>query len=339
MLRLAGGWGYDNLGDEAILAGYLECLPEEVAFSVASVDPTRTAMAQQVKTRFSREGKSMPAPGTLLLGGGGYLNGGWIPQIYTKLGRLAHERRGKTVVGHGIEVRKLDGRLQSHLAGKLFSGADIAVRDADSSVELLKFKPTKVEVFPDAISLLVPHLAKYVDPLADLKGRILINLLDLSARPDAAESGLDTSTWLSFCDELVASLGNRAIGLVVGAYDSTFMRRWPELELLSPTTVRQLVSSIYSADGLFSVRMHPGLIASGLNKPFVSVPYCGKIYPTLSRIGIEDRIMSSYDLPLIHAMLSGGDVASEKWQLAHDENVQWLNKSLGIKAFETHGLR
>lgn len=330
MLRLAGGWGYDNLGDEAILAGYLECLPETSALTVGSVDPKRTASAQQVAARFTREGRSRPVPGTLLLGGGGYLNGGWIPQIYTKLGRLVYESQMKTVVGHGIEVRRLDTRTQGLLAKTLFDGAAVAVRDAESSVEISKFSPSGIDVLPDAISLLVPHLPKYIERIPDLRGRVLVNLLDLSARPDAAEAGLDTSGWLNFCDDLVASLGTRAIGLVVGSYDSTFMRRWPELDLLSPTTVRQLVSSIHSADSLFSVRMHPALIASGLHKPFVSVPYCGKIYPTLSRIGIESRIMKNYDLPTIHTMLGSAEVDDEKWRVAHEENITWLSESLDM---------
>jgi polysaccharide pyruvyl transferase WcaK-like protein len=45
---LAGGWGYNNLGDEAILAGYVETLlGHDLDPTIISVDPRKTRAAQR----------------------------------------------------------------------------------------------------------------------------------------------------------------------------------------------------------------------------------------------------------------------------------------------------
>lgn len=334
MIALYGGWGYDNLGDEAILAGYLEFLRGRCEVTVASVDPERTRCAQSRSVAVVGESWKRSTGNRLLLGGGGYINGGWIPQIYSKLGRLALQAHKATVVAHGIEVRRIDGPTTNLLASRVFRSAQIGVRDQASSDVLSGLTAEPVTVLPDAISLLVPHLKQYIDRVAEVEGRVLLNLLDITSRPDSAESLIDNGSWIDFCDELIEYLGPRALGLAVGAFDTEFMKRWPGLEIITPMSVRALVSSISSADAIFSVRMHPALIASGLKKPVVSVPYCGKVLPTLTRIGIQDIVLGQLDVELVLQMIAGGLDHTSEWAAAYQQNQIWLESALALSPAE-----
>ncbi|WP_083849861.1 polysaccharide pyruvyl transferase family protein [Rhodococcus sp. JVH1] len=328
MIRLLGGWGYENLGDEAILAGYVQYLGARERFHIASAAPPRTRIAQGGAVDVRREGQPWHGASNVLIGGGGYINGGWLPNIYTKLGALACDTRQAQVVAHGIEVRKMNNRTKQALLARVLRGGEVAVRDAESAAELERCDVNSVDILPDAISLLVPHIEKYLEPAPSLKGKILINLLDVPGRSDSDESELNVRAWNEFADSLLTKLGDRAVGLIVGAYDHEYMKRFRHLSFVEPRTVGQLLSVIDNAAGIVSVRMHPALLASAMGKPVVAIPYCGKVRPTLSRIGIHSRILGRLDVDYALDLLSEPYSAASAWEKAHRENEVWLDDKL-----------
>lgn len=329
-LRIGGGWGYDNIGDEAILAGYLETL-QHYNPSVISVDRERTMNAQRsdVDVRFCSE-FSLPlrSSGSLLLGGGGYLNGHWTPEIQLKLARLVGQKSQSALVGHGLELRNLTQPLNSFLTRRLFRHSVLGVRDIKSAAEAEALHLPRATVLPDAISLLAPHIGKYLRDIPEVKGKVLVNLLDISRRNDANEAEVDLVSWKKFCQELVRALGDRAIGLVVGGGDRTFLNQLPGLTLVSPKTVRDLVSLIHSSDGLVSVRMHPTLIGTILGTPTVGVPYCGKVRPTLEAIGVQSVLLTQLEVHHVLAKLEGRTDFTESWKRAANVNAEWLESAV-----------
>jgi polysaccharide pyruvyl transferase WcaK-like protein len=114
----------------------------------------------------------------------------------------------------------------------------------------------------------------------------------------------------------------------VGSGDRKFMSQFRGLELIEPTTVAGLVGAIGSADSLFSVRMHPALTASMLNVPVVAVPYCGKVDPTMSRIGVEEIVLREGTLEAVMRRLDEKTESPQAWTVASQVNREWLSSVL-----------
>ena len=332
-LRLAGGWGYNNLGDEAILAGYLGCFEGFGEVEVLSVDPARTAFAQlsdvPVRRELFRNSKARSSEGIFILGGGGYLNGSWRREIFLKLKRLNASRGSFPSVYHALEVRGLNIPIARRMSRNLFDGATVSVRDTASADAASLLGSGAPEIVPDAISLLRPHIHRYIGGDLGTDGKILLNLLDIGSRADRHEAEVDTSSWLQFCQSLIHALQDQAVGLIVGGGDYRFMQMFPELQLFQPRSVKELVTAIARSSGMFSVRMHPALLGTMLNVPTMAVPYCGKVRPTLRKIGLEDVIASE----LVHSEISDRLFKSNvdfdsAWEAASRASAAWLHNNI-----------
>ena len=334
MITLFGGWGYHNLGDEAILAGYLEfAKAEEVEVEVLSADPARTALAQRRPVKVYGEGTFMRRNKSrehdqLIVCGGGYLNGLWVPEVHKKVARLAIQSRGRDVALHSLEIRHFDDIWLKTIMSRVLEAASTTVRDEKSADEIAKLGFERPDVMPDAITLLFKHLDRYRQATELPRGYILLNLLDISRRSDAFEASLDPNDWVQFVQRLLSQLGNRAVGLIIGEGDYKFQRLFPDLRMVQATRIVELVSLISSADAVFSVRMHPGLIASALQVPVVSVPYCGKVAPTLHRLGLNDQILTQLDVDDVIASLSTSVDRYDLWNERANESEQWLRQTL-----------
>ena len=332
-VRLLGGWGYFNLGDEALLAGYLEELAGVMELEVGSVDPARTASAQRHEVSIFDEGRLPSAHTISILGGGGYLNGSWLPEIRRKLRRLTRDVRGGQLITHAVEVRGFAGTPLEKAATSLLHGAVATVRDMESAKELNDLGVVDPVVVPDAISLLAPHLDRYRRPIPELKkGKVLFNLLDVARRPDARECELDPAGVVELGRDLVARLGDRAVGLVIGEGDAERLRWLGDLPIVAPRSVAGLVSALGSADAVYTVRMHPGLIASALGIPTVAVPYCGKVRPTLERVGTTRTILENLDSEAALDSLRQAIDFTEEWSAASQESRRALHNSLTASA-------
>ena len=219
MIDLAGGWGYENLGDEAILAGYVEHLRGRDDVRVLSVDPRRTKAAQLDGVLVARETFTERSNNPLVIGGGGYLNGRWLPEIYPKLTRLAAISRSRPVSAHGIEVRRMDYVMQSSLLNRVLGHAEVSVRDPVSASNVARIVGSAPPIVPDAISLLVPHLDRYVRRSPLQEGKVVINILDISSRGDSDECEVEVDQWDQFVQSILTALGPEAVILIGGEGD------------------------------------------------------------------------------------------------------------------------
>lgn len=325
-VKLLGGWGYNNLGDEAILAGYLETLSPHADVVVSSRDADRTRRAQRTGVGVRSEGSLGSSSADLgILCGGGYLNGSWVPEIALKLRRLQADRQGcERFCAHGLEVRGLAGSPMHKRVRSLLGDVPVAVRDQESVVELQSIVSTPPRVMPDAISLLYPHLERYIQPVPELSGKVLLNLLDIRQRPDRDEFELELDGYLPYVQRLVQALGDSAVGLVIGDGDLKFQREFPDLQLIAPNTVGQLVSSLKAAAGVVSVRMHPALLATALGTPVTAIPYCGKVVPTLRQLGVERAVLTHLDAERTLDELTVESDFSGQWGAAHRASADWL---------------
>lgn len=325
-ILLAGGWGYPNLGDEAILAGYLEwARSERIEAQVASCDPHRSASAQRLSPKFGSESKHFDFD-TMLLGGGGYLNGAWLPEVTRKIRRLIELRDGRHLIAHAVEARDFSARDGIALRS-LLAGGRLSVRDASSISELDGLGIYSSTVLPDAISLLYPHLSSYGGKAAEFGTMVAVNMLDVGRRPDRAQSEIDPDAYDRFTSELLIHLGDRALGLVIGEGDYKYMKRFSDLRIVEPKTVSSLITILRSVSGVVSVRMHPALIASQLGTPTVSIPYCGKVRGTLNRIGIQRLILDVPDLDRALELLQGSPNAHSEWLKANLVSSGWLKQA------------
>lgn len=331
-VKLLGGWGYNNLGDEAILAGYLETLSPYADVVVSSRDAERTRRAQRPGVEVRAEGSlgSMAADLGILCGGG-YLNGSWVPEIALKLRRLQTDRRGcERFCAHGLEVRGLAHSPMHTRVRSLLGEVPVAVRDQESVAELQSIVSAAPRVMPDAIALLYPYLDRYIQPVPELAGKVLLNLLDIRQRPDRGEFELELDSYFPYVRQLVELLGDSAVGLVIGDGDLKFQREFPDLKLIAPHTVNQLVSSLKAAAGVVSVRMHPALLATALGTPVTAIPYCGKVIPTLQQLGVDRAVLTHLDAQRTLDELRGESDFSSQWDAANRASADWLLSQLPL---------
>lgn len=327
---LVGGWGYANLGDEAILAGYVEVLKDEVDLHVRSVDPGRTLRAQMSLASVAREW-GVRGQGVPVFGGGGYLNGRWTPFAQQKLATGAALARRRSAVVHAVELRKMSaGPTTAWLARRFLKRSIVSVRDVESEHECYRASGIDVDVVPDAITLLHPYLDKYRGRRRESEGKILVNALDIKSRGDADEAEIDVDAWRPFLLDLGKALGGRLCLMVGGEGDRDFANGLGiGSAIVEPRTVQDLVGLIGSADGLISVRMHPSLLGTALNIPTVAIPYCGKVRPTLESIGVEQAVTTELSVDSVLSTLSASprDTTSV-WRDASRMSRDWLLTSI-----------
>lgn len=333
-MSLIGGWGYGNLGDEAILAGYvLEAKRRNLAVEVLSVDPRTTAACQGPVLSHSHGGvrledeslavlrrrSSLP----LVVAGGGYLNGSWYTEVSGKLRRLRSLARGRPVIFHSTELRGIgEGRLARD-AARVLTAASVSVRDRASADQAREISGVVASIVPDAISLLFNNIGDVTYERADVAGALLVNLLDIPARNDSHEAEFSLANWRDQCRVLVSQTSRRVIGLALDVEDTRFMREELSLEVITPATVSELTSTLASAYGLVSTRMHPALVSTMLAKPTRVLPYCGKVRPTLRRLGLEQITAMPGDAVRNLTSHVSTDF-HETWERNYSETSQWL---------------
>ncbi len=302
---LIGGWGYGNLGDEVILASYLlDSSAKGISMSVASINPKLTRRAlfghqylqshkildeSVISLRASLGGKRSSS---IVLAGGGYLNGTWTTEIGGKLRRIEALSVTQSVAMHASEVHRIEKSSSAEVLRSILDPDRVFVRD-DASRRALMDLGLRSEILPDAISLLVPHLHSLTVDLPSLRDITVVNLLDITERNDRDEASFHTSDWVRDCRELIARLGNTVIGLAIDDADALFMTKSLGLTVLQPTTVVGLTSILASAKGVVSTRMHPALIALIAGTPTIALPYCAKVDTTLANLGLEGYCLKS----------------------------------------------
>lgn len=341
---LIGGWGYDNLGDEMILEGYLRYFEEQsVDVEILSASPSRTAAFRDSTQGLIRSERSLCSYSrkaandcTVLVCGGGYLNGTWVPEGYLKLALIRLATLRYRCVIHGVEVRGLaDGPAKKMLRAIAGIASGISVRDSESKQEIGKVHTgaAEVKIVPDAISLLYGRslLDSSGPGFADMSGYTLVNLMNVANRPDSKEAEFCPSEWRQYVDNLLSELRGEVVGLVIGDQDYSFLRSYRDIPLFRPSSATQFLSAIASAKGIVSTRMHPALIASQLGTPCVSIPYCGKVRPTHRKLGIDEQVIGDLDLKSTMDGLSKIRDHHRQWRVNRRESEAWLSAMLSLE--------
>lgn len=284
---VVGGYGYGNLGDEAMLAGLLTQF-DRSRVTVVSRSPSETARFHQVDSvDIAHAIPALASHGSVVIGGGGLFGRdmGRLGRLLPIFGELA-ARGGRNVYLRGVGFDREVPRTAQYVAARLCRVADeVTVRDATSAA-LLGEWGVKAAVAADLSSMLAPApvvAARQVlreagvDVTRPVVGLALTALdAGLAAQIlDAVPRLIQANPEVEFCfvpmsrhpsvrthDDrvLAAQLRDRAPRLRVARVDD-------------PAVALALVGC-FSA--LVAMRYHSLLFAERMGVPLVPVPYAEK---------------------------------------------------------------
>jgi polysaccharide pyruvyl transferase CsaB len=327
---LSGYYGFNNLGDEAVLAGITSLLKnknKELKITVLSASPQKTAELYQVNA-VSRSSiiqiLAVLAEADLFISGGGSLlqdvTGSFSVPYYLGLAWLAKMQGTKTVYyaqGAG-PLNKSWSRKLTALSLNRFEL--LGVRDQGSK-ELLENTGVKKE-----IELTVDPVFALYDPLANQRQQIKGKL----------EVGISVRPWsVDYLEELAAGLNQFAHGKNIkfilfpmhqGSDDQISLALKEKLEAESeifelPEQPQKALKSFSQLDLFVGVRLH-SLIFALLNQvPLLALSYDPKIEGLLSELDY---------LPLIKLEELEAAAAAEKLEAIFAERYSLRKK---IKEF------
>ena len=289
---VSGYYGFDNLGDEALLSGLLDILRSaghEV--TVLSQIPEATERLHGVRAVSRLAG----APGALLRceafvsGGGGLLQDKTsFRSLQYYLGLISSAKRlGKRVVVYGQSVGPLSERGRRAVASTL-RGVSVAVRDKPSQ-RLLESLNIPSYLCADAALLLKAPPA----PRAPIDTVLLI---PRAGYPEITEALADTGRNLSARGVKVAAAA------VQPSEDTpalqTLKERVPGLELLQATTPTGLLEHVADASYVVSGRLHGLVLAAVAGRDFCGIVYDPKVAAFLDEAGAP-----AFTLPVDRAEL------------------------------------
>ncbi len=307
---VVGGYGYGNVGDEAILAGLLARLGTD-GVTVLSRDPAATASLHGVRAVGPRDAlRALRDSTTLLVGGGGLFGRdmGRIGRLLPAVG-LAARAVGRRVVIEGVDIDEDLSPTARRLLPPLLRRADrVTVRD-QRSAELARGFGVEAIVVPDlsdAMPAATPAAGRRLLQSAgvDLR-RPVVGLALAGLRPElwertrsAVAEAMDALPDVEFCFIPMSRHPS------VPTHDD--LRAAIELRELQPRLhVVEAVghpAEVLAANGHFSavvaMRYHAMLFADRADVPLVPIPYAEKTMRWLAdhgRVPVE---------PSAHAILA-----------------------------------
>lgn len=169
---VVGGYGYRNVGDEAILAGLLQQLGSHRRVSVVSRMPAETAAVHGIEAIPLRDSVlALRRHASLIIGGGGLFGRdmGALGRLIPTYGLLA-SALGLKVAIHGVgvdpDLRPLAGSLLRRLAKRAVA---VTVRD-QRSAEILAGWRIRTEPIPDLSANVLPAPPRVGSELLRLAG-------------------------------------------------------------------------------------------------------------------------------------------------------------------------
>jgi len=289
---LSGYYGFDNLGDEAVLTATVAALRQrrpDIEIAVLSRSPGATARA------FGVEGISRARPADLVrtlrgcdlfLSGGGSLfqdATSWrSPWYYLGVLGLARRLSRRTAV-YAQGIGPLRGRAARTVARRLLNGVDlITLRDADSLAALISLgvdRPPTV-IAGDPALLLAPETSPRV-------------LAERSQWGEGNHFGLALRSWRSDSWGEAVSAAARAVAERHGARWICLPMHWPgDLEVAERAAAqigrgahvvrtraspREMLALIGNLRVLIGMRLHALIFAATQGVPFVALTYDPKV--------------------------------------------------------------
>lgn len=303
-----GGYGLRNVGDEAILSGLLNELPD-CRLQVISRAPEETVGMHHIKAISPlRAFGAVWSSDVLIVGGGGIFSKhmGSLGKLIPLFSRMALAR-GVRVALHGVGVYPSAPawvlRSIVALASRL---ASITVRDAVSARVLRSFG---IE------APVVPDLSQAMPPASPERGRELIRMLGLSSGSarvalclTATESSLGDTLLLSF-PSVVDALPEVQFVFVPMSHHPTVSRqndlwfarrlqsRAPRLAILEdwlhPAEILAILGRFPVVVGM---RYHSVLFAERAGATVIAIPYAEKCLSWIEEQGLDSEGMDAKSL-------------------------------------------
>ncbi|ADL11829.1 polysaccharide pyruvyl transferase CsaB [Acetohalobium arabaticum DSM 5501] len=306
-IALAGYYGFDNAGDEAILAAIISSLrqriDEEVEITVLSANPARTEKLYNVSAvdRFSLiEIITVFYQADLLLLGGGSLLQDTTSQrsllYYLGLVYLAH-KINLSVVCYAQGVGPITSRLGKSLVPKVLnSAARLTVRDEESKELLVKLgvrKPIEVTVDPVFnLSLVSEERKQEIITAESLE--LKPPVIGVSVRHWTAESNDYLSVLAGVLDRINHKLEGGILFLPLHyPHDLTASRKVKE-QMETETKLltgkyhpREIAGLFGECELVIGVRLHSLIFAAVNYVPLVGISYDPKVDSLLKRLDLR----------------------------------------------------
>jgi polysaccharide pyruvyl transferase CsaB len=296
---LLGYYGFDNLGDEAVLAGILQTIRPiegDKEIIVLSNNPEKTTKMHagvQAVSRWDRAAVfgALNNTDVFIFGGGSLLQDATSVKsvIWYALVALLARRKAKKVLWWGQGIGPLSSPLSRLLVKIIANQADaITVRD-EKSAQLLKEIGARgsIQVVAD------PAFALSVTPQA------IINRHGVLFAPREWHSGADKAT-----DKLgeVLAIANGLPGVtgeVTGLpmhlpHDKAYLERLGFGDVLygwEDKPIEATLARVAQSEMMISVRLHSLIFAARAGVPFVALSYDPKIIALAEQAGQSDALL------------------------------------------------
>jgi len=307
-----GGYGYGNVGDEAILRGLLTRLAGH-SVTVVSRSPTETAVMHGVRSiGIEQAAAALRRHRSVLIGGGGLFGRdmGRIGRMLPAFGLLAIGM-GKTVVIDGVDVDPPRSPSARALLPLLMRGArGVGVRDRTSARVVQRWGVTP-SVRPDLSAWMAPASADAgrqllaragVDPDRPTVGLALTAVDRRLAEPVllAASRTIERLPHVQFCfipmsrHPWVASHDDSRLGAHLAALR-------PQVHLLEgPMPPDVVLAAFGQLSAVVAMRYHAMLFAERAGTPLVPISYADKTRRWLTE---HDRVPVRIDAQAVtHAL-------------------------------------
>ena len=299
-ILVIGGYGYRNLGDEAILAGLLRQIGPHRRVSVVSRMPAETAALHGVNAIPLRQSVgALRSHASLVIGGGGLFGRdmGALGRLVPLYGLLASSL-GLKVAIHGVgidrDMRPLVARLLRRLGRRATS---FTVRER-TSAEVLAGWGIRARVLPD--------LSAGVAPAPTARGSALLRLAGID--PDRPVVGLaltavrahQTAALEAAVADCIEALPDVQFCFIpmsqhpfVNAHNDLLLGRRlqlrnPRLAILEGSFRPEEVMAVFaSLSAVVCMRYHSLLFAALAGTPIIPVPYAPKCEAWVDEQGLQ----------------------------------------------------
>lgn len=327
-ILISGYYGYDNLGDEAILSALSTTL-KNLGHTVTalSAHPLKTRQTHQIAAGHRYWGL-LPAllkHNVFISGGGGLLQDKTsLRSLYYYLGTIKLAKLlGKKVIVYGQSIGPLSSKARAMLT-KILQDVPIAVRDK-ASQDLLASLGLTAQLTADAALLLAPvpqksaSVSKKVLLIARANYPKLTQEL-IKIGKDYEKQSIPLATFAMHPSEDYKEL-------------NTLKKALPNLEVLKIETVPQALEHIAKASYIVSVRLHGLILAARVRTPFKGLVYDPKVKAFLEEVGAHPFQESFIGHPIADNALNIN--ALEQLEARAKWGINWLNGIiLGVDKLE-----
>ncbi len=327
-LLIAGYYGFNNLGDEAILTALLQALREQdssMQFTVVSGDPEKTAGIHKVKavawndiTALTEAAESADA---IILGGGGLFQDYWGVPTHTMLMPDQHGMAyfmafpllaallDKPIALYALGVGPLqtdEGRALTRSAFEIAGRA--SVRDAESRSLMIELglESDRLIQSADPAYLLQPESSVRSSDLFDSLRLTEKSAFQLGVALRAWDIGVDQAAWTAqiaaaldrFIDQaqvqvlfIPFQMGQDAISddRATSERVRQQMRHGGRVLIADPVDrASQMLSLLGSCDLILGMRLHSILLAAVVGVPSVGLIYDPKVRQAMGALGLSD---------------------------------------------------